>query len=241
MNSENKKVLMHILTDTSSIPNTLLDHYRELGLNAEETLFLIVLLRLQRKRPLLTFRIVAKESVYSEKEVKEFVPILIDRGFLSLGNEGEIILDGIIEKFLEVQNWQAKKAEQKIPKEHKSSREDKAFSTLYHCFEQEMGRPLSPMEGEQITYWYKILKIPAELIEEGLRRAVLKGVCNFRYIGAILTSWNDRGMTSLDEVEKAERTQKSKPVEAAPRNSRRIFRGEQDKDEIYSDDIYEVF
>ena len=67
MNEENKKNWMRLLTDNSSVPNVLLDHYREMGLSAEETLFLIVLLRLQQKRSSLTFRVVARESVYTEK------------------------------------------------------------------------------------------------------------------------------------------------------------------------------
>lgn len=239
MNEENKKVLMRLLTDTSSVPNALLDHYREMGLSTEETLFLIVLLRISQKRSALTFRIVARESVYSEKEVMEFVPILIDKGFLSLGNEGEILLDGLAEKFFEVCNWQAIKAEQKIRKEHKSTKEDKTFSELYTCFEQEMGRLLSPMEGEQITYWYKNQAIPPELIKEGLRRAVLLGKNNFRYVDAILRSWKDRGIQNLSDLEKTERTQKRNPSDKT--NNDRIFRGEQDKEEIFSDDIYEVF
>lgn len=238
MKDENKKVWTQLLTDISAIPNTLLDHYREMGLTTEETLFLVILLRLRQKRSVLTFRIVARESVYSEKEVMEFVPILIDKGFLSLNNEGEILLDGLAEKFLEVCSWQAIKAEEKIRKEPKSVKEDKTFSELYACFEEEMGRLLSPMEGEQIAYWYKNQAIPTELIKEGLRRAVLLGKNNFRYIDAILRSWKDRGIQSLGDLEKAEQEKKKSTMEAS--NNHRSFRGEQDKDEILSDDIYEV-
>ena len=239
MNEENKKNWMRLLTDNSSVPNVLLDHYRDIGLTAEETLFLIVLLRLQQKRSSLTFRIVARESVYTEKEVMEYVPILIDKGFLSLGNEGEIRTEGMVEKFLEVCNWQAIKAEQKIRKDQKSTREDKTFADLYACFEQEMGRLLSPMEGEQIAYWYKNQAISPEVIKEGLRRAVLLNKNNFRYIDAILRSWKDRGIRSLADLEKAEREQKKCTPDKS--GSPRIFRGEQDQEEILSDDIYEVF
>ena len=239
MNEENKKNWMRLLTDNSSVPNVLLDHYREMGLSAEETLFLIVLLRLQQKRSSLTFRVVARESVYTEKEVMAYVPILLDTGFLSLGNEREIHIDGLVEKFLEVCSWQAIKAEQKIRKDQKSTKEDKTFADLYACFEQEMGRLLSPMEGEQITYWYKNQSISPEVIKEGLRRAVLLNKNNFRYIDAILRSWKDRGIQSLADLEKAEREQKKQAPEKS--GGHRIFRGEQDQEEILSDDIYEVF
>ena len=246
MTPENKKYFMNILTDTVAVPNTLLDHYRELGLTEEETLFLIVLLRLNRKKNQMTFKSVARDSVYSESEVTSLVPVLIDKGFLSFNDGGAILFDGLVEKLLEVQSWQAVKQEQKIYKEKKALKEDKTFAALYQCFEQEMGRPLSPIEGEQITYLYKNLQLPAELIKEGLTRAVLLGKYNFRYVDAILSSWQKQGIHSLAELkhkeeenrsyEEKQNRNKEKPV-----YPHREFRRGQNKEDIFSDDIYEVF
>ncbi|MGI5873169.1 MAG: DnaD domain-containing protein [Bacillota bacterium] len=242
MNAENKKIFLNILTDGSSVPNTLLDHYRDMGLTEAETLFLIVLLRLKNKKSVLTFKNTARESVYSEEEVMTLVPVLIDKGFLSLSGEGDILLDGLVEKFLEVHSWEAVKAEQKIRKERKTSRVDQAFADLYQRFEEEMGRPLSPIEGEQISYWYKKRKIPAELIKAGLTRAVLLGKYNLRYIEAILDSWQRQGIRTCAELEAMEKAEKERRGgRTAPNGGQRSFRGEQKKEDIYTDDIYEVF
>lgn len=240
MKLEIGKMTLELLSDNTMIPNVLLDHYKELGLSEEETLFLIVLLRLKGKKTSLTFKNTARDSSYSEREVKEMVGPLVEKGFLRLTCDSCIELDGLIDKFVEVWNIQAIKAEQKIKKEKKAIREDKTFSQLYLRFEQEMGRPLSPIEGEQISYWYHNQNIPAQLIEEGLKRAVLLGKYNFRYIEAMLCSWQKQGITTVADLAKADQNRKSAAKNSGKKNkNERIFRnGDED---IYSDDIYEVF
>lgn len=230
------KITFEILGDSTTIPNVLLDHYKELGLSERETLFLVVLLRLNAKKATLSFKNTAKESNYSEKEVKELVPTLIDKGFLSLSGEGLIGLDGLADKFVEVWSMKEIKAEQRIKKEKAAIREDKVFSGLYLGFEREMGRPLSPIEGERISYWYHNEKIPAELIEEGLKRAVLLGKYNFSYIEAILFNWQKQGIATVDQVKKAEEERRTVP-KAREKKGERSFRGSQE--DIYSDDIFE--
>lgn len=230
METNYKKFYLEILTENTSVPNALLDHYRDLGLSAEEALFLITLFRLKTKKTILTIKNIAKDCVYSENETMSFVAPLIDRGFLSLNNEGVVVLDGLLDKLIEAKSWNDLKIEQKIRKERKGIKEDKAFSELYHCFEEEMGRMLSPIEGEQIRYWYKNQKIPAELIKKGLTRAVLLGKYNFRYVDAILTSWIEQGIHSVEELEQLEAKQKKQRSEKVTVKSNRIFRGEQKND-----------
>lgn len=238
MKLEISKMALEMLSDSTTVPNVLLDYYKELGLNEEETLFLIVLLRLKGRKSALSFKNTARDSSYSEKEVKEKAAMLIDKGFLRLNCEGFIELDGLIDKFMEVWNIRAIKMEQKIKKEKQAIKEDKVFSALYLRFEQEMGRPLSPIEGEQISYWYHNENIPAELIEEGLKRAVLLGKYNFRYIEAMLRSWQKQGIATVTDLKKADKNRKAAAKNGA-KKSERIFRNGQE--EIYSDDIYEVF
>lgn len=237
METDNNKLLFNILTDQTSIPNILLDYYKEMGLSSDETLFLVVLLRLKSKYNVLTLKNIVKSSVYSENEIMSFLAPLIDKGFLSLNNGDEVVLDGLMEKFIEVKDWNTIKTEQKIPKAPKNGREDKSFKELYHCFEQEMGRPLSPIEGERIRYWYKNQKFPEELIKKALELAVLYGKFNFRYIDSILESWSRQGIKSLYDLEKMESQQKNLKTTQRGNNSRnnRIFRGEQnmnDPDEV---------
>ena len=231
METNYKKLYMEILTENTSVPNALLEHSRDLGLSAEETLFLVNLFRLNNKKTLLTFRNIAKDGVYSDEETVAFVGQLVDRGFLTFGGDGIVGMDGLLDKFIEAKSWNALKTEHKIRKERKTVKEDKTFSELYRCFEDEMGRLLSPIEGEQIRYWYKNQKIPAELIKKGLTRAVLLGKYNFRYVDAILTSWTKQGIHSVEELERKEAQQEQmKQQRKTTSQNHRIFRGEQKND-----------
>jgi len=51
---------------------------------------------------------------------------------------------------------------------------------LYSIFENEFGRPLSPMEVEQINLWST--KLSSNMVLEALRKAVMMGKHNFKYI-----------------------------------------------------------
>ena len=230
METNNKNPYLDIVTQNTVIPNALLDYHRDLGLSPEETLFLIVLLRLKNTKAVVSVRAIARDTIYTENEAMSFIGPLIDRGFLSLGGDGNVALDGLFDKMIEARSWSVLKTEQKIRKERKHTKEDKAFSELYHCFEEEMGRPLSPIEGEQITYWYKNQKIPVELIMLGLKRAVLLGKYNFRYVDAILSSWSKEGVRTVEDVERIEAKPKNSRIVNSPVQNQRIFRGEQRPD-----------
>ncbi|MGI6686184.1 MAG: DnaD domain-containing protein [Bacillota bacterium] len=64
--------------------------------------------------------------------------------------------------------------------------------------EKEFGRPLSPMELEQIAEWEK--KYVPDLILEALKIAVLKGVFRLKYIDAILLDWEKANLRTRQDV-----------------------------------------
>ncbi|RJQ28143.1 MAG: DnaD domain protein [Peptococcaceae bacterium] len=69
---------------------------------------------------------------------------------------------------------------------------------LYQAFEKEFGRPLSPMEIEQIEQW--AAEGDSVLIMEALRRAVLMGKHNFKYINSILLEWKKNKLNTLESI-----------------------------------------
>lgn len=82
----------------------------------------------------------------------------------------------------------------------KEQAEEPALGHVVHAFEREFGRPLSPIEVEQIARWCGHQRIPSELVLEALRRTVLQGVYNFRYIDSILQQWVKNNVRTLAEV-----------------------------------------
>lgn len=117
---------------------------------------------------------------------------------------------------------------------------DDNFADIYTAFENELGRPLSIIESEQIIEWHKTMK--KELIFEALKRAVLNNVKTMQYIGGILSNWEKAGLKCLNDVleadKKREQNKKAAGVSGKATSNRSFKNGQET---IYSDEIYEVF
>jgi len=75
-------------------------------------------------------------------------------------------------------------------------------SKVYKTFENEFGRPLSPIEGDLIIGWCD--QFPVELVIEALRLSVIHGTFNLRYIERILQDWQRKNIRCLREVREME-------------------------------------
>ncbi|MDD3654125.1 MAG: DnaD domain protein [Desulfotomaculaceae bacterium] len=73
---------------------------------------------------------------------------------------------------------------------------DPAAVALLHEFEKEFGRPLSPLEVNQLADWQKDFSL--DLIKESLARAALKNKRSLAYIGGILTNWRQAGISTVE-------------------------------------------
>ncbi|MGT2896180.1 hypothetical protein JavanS176_0009 [Streptococcus satellite phage Javan176] len=72
------------------------------------------------------------------------------------------------------------------------------FVTLYKSFEQETGRPLSPIQQQELNYMLEDFR--PDLIQEALREAVSQGKANFAYIKAILNRWKSDNLLTVELV-----------------------------------------
>ena len=113
---------------------------------------------------------------------------------------------------------------------------------VYKSFENEFGRPLSPIEGELIISWCE--QHPLELVTEALRLSVLNGSFNLRYIERILQDWQRKNLRSLREVrqmEEAFQEKKAMGKRISGRNTRTAVqpKAEPNKEEKYRD-LYSV-
>lgn len=71
---------------------------------------------------------------------------------------------------------------------------------VFVLFEQEFGRPLSPMEVETINGWLDQDRYPEELIRFALKESVFAGKLHFRYIDRILLEWSRNRVTNVEEA-----------------------------------------
>jgi DNA replication protein len=71
---------------------------------------------------------------------------------------------------------------------------------LFSLFEQEFGRPLTPMEIETINGWLDKDRYPEPLIEAALKEAVYAGKLHFRYIDRMLLDWARNRIRTPEEA-----------------------------------------
>lgn len=71
-------------------------------------------------------------------------------------------------------------------------------TSLYDVFESEFGRPLSPLEFEQVEKMQQEYGI--DLVKLALSEAVMAGARSFRYIETVLNNWSKAGIKTVDEA-----------------------------------------
>ncbi|HFR3773922.1 TPA: DnaD domain protein [Streptococcus suis] len=92
------------------------------------------------------------------------------------------------------------------------------FVNLYKSFEQETGKPLSPIQMQELQYMLE--DFSADVIHEALREAVGQGKANLAYIQAILKRWKQDNLLTVElirnnkaarEVKKQQNNSKPEP------------------------------
>ncbi|WP_276351535.1 DnaD domain-containing protein [Cohnella caldifontis] len=73
-------------------------------------------------------------------------------------------------------------------------------TNLFAVFEQEFGRPLSPMEVETINGWLDKDGYDEDLVLFALKESVFAGKLHFRYMDRILLEWSRNRVTNVEEA-----------------------------------------
>ncbi|HZK17790.1 MAG TPA: DnaD domain protein [Clostridia bacterium] len=227
-----------ITSGTTTIPNLLLKIYKHMGIKDNEMILLIQLFRLKPEERRLSAVIGELTSCLNtqELEIENTLNSLVENGLLGITryyDEGsEQIYEGfdfepLFDKLSEM--WACSKVkdlehvqqllEGKDVETKVSDINDPKVSRLFTAFEEEFGRPLSPIEIDQIRLWFK--ETDLTLIMEALRRAVLRGKHNFKYIDHILLNWKKNNIRTINEIlEKDHYAKKSLPIRDKPQNDK---------------------
>jgi len=76
----------------------------------------------------------------------------------------------------------------------------KQEDNLFYIFEQEFGRPLSPMEIDTINGWLDQDRYSEPLILAALKEAVFSGNVKFRYVDRILLDWSRNNIQTVEQA-----------------------------------------
>ncbi|WP_347491043.1 DnaD domain-containing protein [Desulfoscipio sp. XC116] len=205
---------------STAIPNLLLKLYKHMGIKDTEMMLLIQLFRLftEENNYLPTVDMLFEHLSGDDEQINCDLENLINNGMLKITEfydaERELVIKGydfepLFEKLSEI--WACARVKQHEAIKKITENKSKKTVNLYKSFEKEFGRPLSPMEIEQIDAWSQ--KMPPPMVLEALRRAVMMGKHNFKYIDSILLEWEKNNLTSPEKVEDYDRLFKMKHTE----------------------------
>lgn len=196
----------------TSIPNLLLKLYKQLSITDDEMMLIIQLFRLraEEKRFLPSVKELGSVMDKSDEQITADLESLLKKEMLKITDyydaESHLIIKGydfepLFEKLSEI--WACVRVRENERLKMMMERGPSVPVNLYKSFEKEFGRPLSPMEVEQINLWST--RLNPSLVMEALRKAVLMGKHNFKYIDSILLEWEKNNLHHPDEVAEYDR------------------------------------
>ncbi|WP_102345809.1 DnaD domain-containing protein [Bacillus sp. Marseille-P3661] len=193
--------VLNILSEGSiAIPRLLIRHYKDLGLNEEEFMLLLhIYSAIDSGNTFPTPHELSELMTCSEIRCTEILQYLIQRDFIMI--EEKAGLDLISESYSIRPLWE-KLIQFLVKQDSKETQQvkEKEELNLYSLFEQEFGRPLSPIECETLTMWIDQDNHEILLIKAALREAVMSGKLNFRYIDRILFEWKKKGILTIEQA-----------------------------------------
>lgn len=195
--------VIHVLQDHIVIPKLLLVHYKQLKMDEKETILMIYLM--QEQYGSFNPKKISTDLSFSLAEIMAMIDHLATEGLLEIETKK---INNVREEFLNMECLYKKLAYYVMNEEL----EEEEKTNLYSLFEQEFGRPLSPIEYEIIHGWIDG-GYQEETILMALKEATFNGVSNLRYIDKILYEWKKKGISTKEQIEQGRAQFQTKKVE----------------------------
>jgi len=175
------------------VPSYLLEHFRDFGITEQDLVLLLQVMNLiEQGDHFPSPEVLSERMTLSEAECRERLFGLLRKNILAI--KRDVTSEGMsIERF-ELEPLYDKISFHFIKSLNKVSGMQE--ENLYALFEQEFGRPLTPMEGELLTQFIDVDEFEPQLIRLALKEAVIASALSFRYIEKILFDWKKKGITT---------------------------------------------
>lgn len=196
-----KKVLQLLEEGVITIPSFLFRYYRKIGLTDIECMVILHLYAyIQEGKAFPTYQEISERMMLSEEQCAQIFASLLQRNYINItkgySDEGiyyeKYSLDPVFSLLLDEYIKDGINAEEM----EKEDEEGKIFT----IFEEEFGRPLSPIECETLGMWMDQDGQSPALIKQALKEAVLAGKLSFRYIDRILFEWKKNGIKTVEQA-----------------------------------------
>lgn len=196
---DQKELLMRWMDEGMvSIPQVLLTYYQKLKLTETELVLLLQIFAFKQKgRHFPTFEELAASMSISAGECSLLIKKMMQQQVIAIEQGDALGFESYSLKPLwkKLADYMAQQSRQSALHHAMNEEQD-----LYTCFEQEFGRPLSPLECETLAIWIDQDHHDAVIIKAALREAVISGKMNFRYIDRILFEWKKQGIETLEQA-----------------------------------------
>lgn len=212
-----------VLEGFTSVPSILIKIYSRIGITDTQMMLLIHLIRfkVEENDYYPTPEAIAEVMESNPAKIKKELADLLEKEIIAVSEyydkNNNVIFEGYDFEplFLKVSDvWASTRAREIVESEDmikaaalkngfmNSKLHDKPTG-LISTFEKEFGRPLSPIEVEQIQIWAG--EVESFLVIEALKRAVLRGKHNFKYINSILMEWKKNNLQTLEAIAEYDR------------------------------------
>lgn len=188
----------------ADVPYWLLKYYAELGMNELDVMLIIHVMAFKQKegKDFPTLEELQSRMSVSQEKVIAALQRLMKGGMLAIDEEADPVTGVHGEKY----NWRPLMERLAVCRLEELQRDadvqpaQQERSDIFTIFENEFGRPLTPMELESITNWIDRDGYPEELILAGLKEAVFAGKVHFRYIDRILLEWSRNRIKTVEQA-----------------------------------------
>lgn len=203
---------------STAVSGMLLQHYKQLGLSEMDVMLLIQLqyFREHDKKDFPTWEDLQERMTASSEQIVDSLQRMMKEGILLIDEEIDAVsgvqferynwspisakLAGVIQAQGTVSSSQAVNAASAKQGQGPSVRPSSMEASIFSAFEQELARPLSPLECETISVWLDQDKHPEELIRLALKEAVFAGKVHLKYIDRILLEWSKNRIATAQQA-----------------------------------------
>jgi DNA replication protein len=183
------------------VPSILLSKYKQIGLSEKELVLLLhIQFFIEEGNEFPTPEQLSERMAATSRECSEMLGKLLQLRLIA-------IEDGMSEDQIRYEKYSLKPLWIRLAEELSADKKQKHVKSvlqdeqdLYTVFEQEFGRPLSPMECENLAMWLDEDQQDPAIIKAALREAVISGKLNFRYIDRILFNWKKNGVKTIEQA-----------------------------------------
>ncbi|KRO00544.1 DnaD domain protein [Companilactobacillus kimchiensis] len=186
---------------STSIDNLILQNYHKLGMTEKDLVIYLALSMYAQKG--ITFPMakdLANDTGMDESSIYTIIQGLIKLGIIEL----KTIIDHHQQRDIYSLTPIYHRIKNLLDQESQSNQQNKLMSDteeLFKKIEVEFGRPLSPIEQEQIHQWIEDDHYSIELIDLALRESVLNQAYSLKYMDRILISWEKSNIKSAEQLQ----------------------------------------